>query len=77
MTLNRDDPKGRQLMSGCQVLAAGMHPTAMPVRLEENREAAVACGLGIMLGGWGFLLSEVDLPLGSGRLRKEAHIVVA
>ncbi len=64
-------------MNGCQILAVGMHPPILPVCLEENREAAVCRGLGILLGGWGFLLSEVAFPLGSGRLHKAAHIVAA
>ncbi len=77
VTLSHGGQRGHQLMSGCQILAAGMHPPTLPVHLEENKEAIVCCGSGIQLEGWGFLLSEADLPLGSSKLRKAAHTVVA
>ena len=77
VVLNRDDPKGRQLMSGCQNLAVGTRPIVLLVCLGENREAAACRGLEILLGGLGFLISEADLPLGSGRLHKAAHTVAA
>ena len=77
VTLNHGGQRDHQLMSGCQILDAGMHPPALHVHLEENREVAVCCGSGIQLEGWGFLLSEADLPLDSGRLHKAGHTVVA
>ncbi len=74
---NRDGQKGRQLMSGCQNLASEIRPHTLPVHLGENREAAICRGLGIQLGGWGFLLSEADLTLDSDKLHKAVRIVDA
>ncbi len=75
--LSRGDLKGHLLTSGCQILALGIRLPALPMHLGENREAAVYRGSGIQLEGWGFLLSEADLPLDSDKLHKAAHTVVA